>query len=362
MPEPRRISRHSSSHYEIELIPGVEDFVERELYSKLGRQAFQLLGSPREGRMTIRYEGAVGPLLEFRSAVAVHVVEQFEVARPKALLGHEHLTRLLATLSFVTGIHPPGSFETFRISAAGAESAVYRRLRDEVAVALDLGYSSDEAHLLVSVRRPPTGRGGWQALVRLTPMPLSARSWRICDRPDALNATIAHVMVSLAKPGNNERFLNLGCGSGTLLIERLVLGRSSAVVGVDISKEALDCTTENLAAAGLSDQPGLLRCDMQRLPMPDASFDTIVADLPFGMARGNPVDLDSVYAGTFSEAARLTKPRGAFVVTTTRRRLFESTFLRFTDRWKRTMEVPLRVSFDRGYLEPSVYLMRRISA
>ena len=359
MPEPRCMLRHSSSYYEIELIPGVEGFVERELTSELGRRAFRILGYPRQGRISVRYEGAVGPLLELRSAVAVHVVEQFDVTRPKALLGHEHFTRLLATLRFVTDIHPPGSFKTFRISAAGAESAVYRRLSDEIASALGLVYSTDEAHLLVSVRRPPTRGDGWQALVRLTPMPLSARSWRTCNRPDALNATIAHVMVVLAKSGENERFLNLGCGSGTLLIERLVLGRASIVVGVDISEEALDCTAVNLAAAGLLDQTGLLRCDMQRLPLLDASFDTVVADLPFGMVGGTRLELDGVYAGTFSEAARLAKQGGAFGVITARRRLFESTFVHFADQWERPLEVPLTVSFNRGHIKPSVYFMRR---
>ena len=353
------MSRRSSSHFEIELIPGLESFVERELSGNLEQQAFRLLSHPREGRMSVRYQGAVGPLQGLRSAVAVHLVEDFDVTRPKALLGHEHLTRLLATLRFVIDIHPAGSFQTFRVSAAGAESTVYQRLRDEIAVELGLDYSADEAHLLVSVRRPPSGDGGWQVLVRLTAMPLSARTWRTCNRPDALNATIAYAMVSLAKSGGCERFLNLGCGSGTLLIERLSLGRAASVTGVDLSEEALDCAAENLAAAGVLDQAVLLRCDMRSLPLREASFDTIVADLPFGMVKGTRVDLDSVYADAFSESARLAGPRGAFVVITARRRLFESTFMHFADQWERTMEVPLNVSFDQGYIKPSIYVMRR---
>ena len=351
--------RHSSGNYEIDLIPGLERFVERELSSKLGQVAFEVLGYPREGRISIRYDGDIRPLLELRSPVSVHVVKLFDVTRPRALLGHEHFTRLLAALRSVIGVHPSGSFETFRISAAGGGSAVYQRLGDEIAAALGLDHSADVAHLLVSVRRPPDGGEGWQALVRLTPMPLSARSWRTCDRPDALNATIAHEVVSLANAGSNERFLNLGCGSGTLLIERIALGGVSTVVGVDVSEEALDCSTENLAAAGLLDQTSLLRCDMQRTPLREASFDTVVADLPFGMVRGTRADLDGVYAGAFSEVARLARPGGAFVVITARKRLFESTFADSAHQWVRTMEVPLSVSFERGYIKPSVYVMRR---
>ena len=359
MSEPGRISRPSSGHYEIDLIPGLERFVERELSNKLGQAAFEVLGHPREGRISVRYEGAVGPLLKLRSAVAVYVVEQFDVTRPRALLGHEHLTRLLAALRSVIGAQPSGSFETFRISAAGGGSAVYQRLGGEIAAELGLDHSTDVAHLLVSVRRPAEGRHGWQVSVRLTPMPLSARSWRTCNRPDALNATIAHVMVSLENAGSNKRFLNLGCGSGTLLIERLALGDVSTMIGVDVSEEALECSTENLAAAGLLDQTSLLRCDMQTMPLQEASFDTVVADLPFGMVRGTGADLDGVYAGTFSEAARLARPGGAFVVITARKRLFESTFAHVAGQWERTMELPLSVSFDRGYIKPSVYVMRR---
>ena len=77
------------------------------------------------------------------------------------------------------------------------------------------------------------------------------------------------------------------------------------------------------------------------------------------MVKGTRVDLDSVYADAFSESARLAGPRGAFVVITARRRLFESTFMHFADQWERTMEVPLNVSFDQGYIKPSIYVMRR---
>lgn len=341
------------------MIPGLESLVQHELANKLPSGSYQVFGYPREGRVSIRYEGDVTSILALRSVIAIHRVEQFDVTRPRALLGHQNMTRILASLRSVVNIHPRKRFNTFRISAAGEESTVYKRLRCEIAASLDLDYSPDVAHLLICVRKSPTDRNRWQVLVRLTPMPLSARSWRACNRPDALNATIAYAMVSLANPENRECFLNLGCGSGSLLIERLLLGPASTVVGVDISEDALDCTRKNLSVAGLSGLPVLMRCDMQRLPLSDASFDTIVTDLPFGMIRGTRVDLNTVYSGALSEAARLVRPEGIFVAITARRRLFKSTFERFSNRWEGTVEVPLRVSFNRGYINPSVYVMRR---
>ena len=218
---------------------------------------------------------------------------------------------------------------------------------------------SDEGHLQLAIRRPPSGTG-WEVLIRLTPMPLSARPWRVCNRTDALNATVAHAMVMLAGPRDGERFLNLGCGSGTLLFERMAVGPGASIVGVDIDLEALSCTGRTLEAAGISTGVDLVHGDMQKIPMPSESFDTVVADLPYGMVKGTDVDLDKLYAGALSEAARLVVPGGAFVGLTARRQRLEDTLERLADRWERTAEVPLSVSFSRGYIKPSVYMLRRV--
>ncbi len=356
---PQAVRSQTARDYEIELIAGLERFVDDELANKLGRRGYRIAGYPRDGRMFMKYSGPVDSLLSLRTVVAVHLVERFDVPRPKALLGHEHLTRMIAVIREIVRLHPTGTFETFRVSAAGADSSTFQRLRSEIASALGLKDQSDEGHLQLAVRRPQSGTG-WEVLIRLTPMPLSARAWRVCNRVDALNATIAHAMIMLAGPQDEERFLNLGCGSGTLLLERMGAGPVASIVGVDIDPEALVCTEKNLNAAGLRADVELVHADMQKIPMASESFDTVVADLPFGMVKGTNVDLDKLYNGTLWEAARLTVPGGAFVVITARRNLFEKTLERFADRWERTAEVPLSVSFSRGYIKPSVYLLRRV--
>lgn len=355
----QRVSSETAREYEIELIPGLERFVEDELAAKLGRRGYRFVGYPKDGRMTVRYSGPVRPLSDLESAVAVQVVEYFDVPRPKALLGHQHLTRLMTVLRTIIELHPQGTFETFRVSAAGADSSTFRRLRSEIASSLHLDDVSAEGHLQMSVRRPLSG-AGWEVAVRLTAMPLSARAWRVCNRPDALNGTVAHAMVMLAQPRNTERFLNLACGSGTLLVERLLYGPVARTVGVEVDPAVLACAEQNLLAAGAPGGAELIQADVQAVPLPSASFDTIVTDLPYGMVKGTDVGLHSMYAGALTEAARLTVPGGALVVITARRRLFESTLELFDDRWERTAEVPLSVSFHRGYIKPSIYLLRRL--
>ena len=96
------------------------------------------------------------------------------------------------------------------------------------------------------------------------------------------------------------------------------------------------------------------------LPTPAGrSFDTAVADLPFGLLANTDAGLDKLYEAALRETARLVVQGGAFTVITARRRLFEDTLARHTDRWRRTAEVPLRISFHRGYIAPSIYLLRR---
>ena len=356
---PKQTVPARDQRYEVELITGLERFVDDELGKTVGRSAYRLTGYPKEGRMSIRYSGPVERLMALRSAVAVHLVEKFDLPRPKALLGHQHFTRLIAAIRSIIDLHPAGTFKTFRLSAAGAESTTMRRLRSEIGSAIRLDEQSDEAHLHLSVRRSASG-GGWETLVRLTPMPLSARAWRVCNRPDALNATVAHAMTTLPGHSHSDRLLNLGCGSGTLLAERLAAGPAATVVGLDIDPEAIRCSERNLNAAGVRREADLILGDIHSPPLPDGSFDAVVADLPFGMLANTDVGLDRLYESALSETARLVVKDGAFTVITARRRLFEDTLGRNAELWRRTAEVPLRVSFHRGYIAPSIYLLRRM--
>ena len=352
-------SSQLSRSFEIELLAGLDRFVDDELASKLGRREYGPSEHSRAGRMSIEYSGPVESLLSLRSAVAVHIVERFAVSRPRALLGHEDFNRLLGAIREVVGLHPRGTFKTFRVSAAGADSGTFQRLRMDLGAALGLEDRSDEGHLHLSIRRRQLGFG-WEALIRLTPLPLSARAWRVCNQPDAPNATIAHSMALLAEPRNKERFLNLCCGSGTLLVERLRLGPAACAIGVDIEPAALDCAERNIEAAGVGQVVNLIRGDVRRVPLPSRSFDTIVVDLPFGMLRDTSHELDTLYDEALQEAARLLVAGGAFVVITARRRLLEDALGKSAGDWKREAEFPLRVSFRGGYITPAISLLRRV--
>ena len=346
-----------AQEYEVETIIGLEEYARREVRRLLGKAA-QVERDAAEGRFTLRYDGSIRRFDELRTITAVHRVENFAVPRPRALLGHQHLTRLLGIIHFIIATRADGAFRTFRITAAGAGSGVYLRLRQEIASATGLDPTDGAANLHIAVRRAAGEDAGWQVLIRTSAMPLSARRWRVCDMPGALNATVASVMASLARPRQNERVLNLCCGSGTLMIERLGLGAAASVTGVDNSADALECADTNLRAAGHRTPVALLQEDCANLPLPDASIDTITADLPFGMLQDGSSDIESLYRSTLAESARVATPNGLLVLITTRRRTMLSA-LDENSTWDLANEVPLSISHSRGYIQPHIYVLRR---
>ena len=345
-----------AQEYEVETVIGLEEYTRREARRLLGKAA-QVERGMIEGRFSLRFDGNIRRFDEFRTATAVHRVEKFAVPRPRALLGHQHLTRLLGIIHVILDARPAGAFRTFRITAAGAGSGVYSRLRREIVAATTLEPTDDAAHLQIAVRRAPSDEGGWQVLIRTTPMPLSARRWRVCDMPGALNATIASVMTTLVRSRSNERVLNMCCGSGTLMVERLGLGGAASVTGVDIDTGALLCADANLRTLGHSASVSLLQADCANLPLPDACMDTITADLPFGMLP-HDYDISSLYHAALAESARVAKPNASLVVITTRRRALLST-IEDNPSWNLANQIPLSIPHRRGYIKPHIYLLRR---
>ena len=114
--------------YEVEVVRGLEEFVEREVLTTLGRPA-RLLGRPAEGRVAFEFGEALSRCDGLRLVNAVHLVDRFDVPRPRALLGHEHITRLMSSLRGLIDLGPKGAFRTLRVTAAGVDSAAFARLR-----------------------------------------------------------------------------------------------------------------------------------------------------------------------------------------------------------------------------------------
>ncbi len=333
---------------ECEVLAGLEPFCAAEVRRVLGHRAV-LLDDQAPGAVRFTLAGPADATLGLRTAVAAYLLVRVPGRRPSALLGD---ATLFDRVEAVRRLHPPGAFGSFRVSAPGRDSAALRRLREALTDRSGLPEDPEDGELYLRVRRARDG--GWEALVRLSPRPLSARAWRVVNLPGALNATIAAAMVELSRPRRAHRVLNPMCGSGTILVERLARGGAALAVGCDLDPAALAATRANLAAAGCGGAAQVARMDAAALALEDASFDVLLADLPYGHRMGSHQGNAVLYPAVLAEAARVTAPRGVLVVVTHELRLFERC-LAAAPRW--SVERAVQV-YQKGH-HPVVYLLRR---
>lgn len=339
---------------EAEVIQGLKPFAISELKSLLGKQ-FSLQPTAELEPIRFYFNGDLNQLKKLKTVMGVYLGQHYPIPRPKALLGHQHFQMLLKQIESVRQLYPPQIFSTFRLSAAGHQSPVFIRLGAEISASTGLTLNEDEADLLIRVRPAVTQQTGWEMLCGLTPRPLSARGWRVADMEGALNSTIAAAMIALTQPQPTDRFLNLMCGSGTLLVERLEASKLAYAVGSDMSGNSLEKTKLNLAAAKV--RARLLQQDDTRLPFSPQSFNSLVADLPWAQLVGSPAQVQDLYPLILREAARVATPGGRFALITHQIRLVERVLEEQADLWR--LERVVKLAYKK--LRPRIYLLLRQS-
>jgi release factor glutamine methyltransferase len=159
-------------------------------------------------------------------------------------------------------------------AAAGATRADIladprRALTDEQAAML-------ESYLARRERREPVShilgaKGFWKIMLRVTPAVLT-------PRPD----TESILDVVLPQFGEHQAFtvLDLGVGSGAILLAILAERDGARGLGVDVSEEALAVARENAANLGLAGRVAFLRGDWTA-GLDGESFDLVVSNPPY---------------------------------------------------------------------------------
>jgi len=291
------------------------------------------------------------PLLALRTVVAPFLLLPFDVPRPKSLSSGEHLNRIVDAVKQAERLDGP--LETFAVEAAGSDSPVFRRLAQQVSEATGLTVDRGAADCVLRFRRAVEGTG-WDVLVRLTKRPLATRPWRVRGYPAAVNATIAAAMVRLTEPTPQDRVLNLMCGSGTLLVERLLHSPAAAAVGVDRSGPALVAATANLEAAGLADRAVLHRADIAD-PVVEQPFDVVFADPPWGDKMGRHDTNEKLHDLLLRRAHEISAEHARLAVLTHEIRVMERCLRTASDLWQVRDEVRV---FAKGH-HPRIYVLDR---
>jgi release factor glutamine methyltransferase len=178
-----------------------------------------------------------------------------------------------------------------RLKAAGIESPVIdARLLVEAATGtrrIDLVtdpyrvVTPDQADLLEGYlarreRREPVSRilgakGFWKIMLRVTPDVLT-------PRPDT--ESILDVVLAAFDAQRRFQVLDLGVGSGAILLAILAERPGATGLGIDVSEEALAVARDNAASLGVEGRAAFLRTDWTA-GLAEASFDLVVSNPPY---------------------------------------------------------------------------------
>src|SRR5271157_6067659 len=99
----------------------------------------------------------------------------------------------------------------------------------------------------------------------------------------------------LGQPQPGERVLDLGCGAGfdTLLASRKV-GPNGKVIGIDLTPEMVAKARTNAETLGLANVE-FFQCEIEDLPLPDASVDLVISNGVFNLCPDKPRVLSEVF-------------------------------------------------------------------
>ncbi len=122
------------------------------------------------------------------------------------------------------------------------------------------------------------------------------------NRQDRALAGLAEATLGLAAPRSGERMLDIGCGSGTTILELAArVGPNGHVLGADISERSVARARERIVAAGLS-QAEVICADASTHPFAPGSLDLAFSRLGV-MFFSDPV-------AAFANIRRAMKPEG----------------------------------------------------
>jgi release factor glutamine methyltransferase len=114
-------------------------------------------------------------------------------------------------------------------------------------------------------------KGFWKIMLRVTPDVLT-------PRPDT--ETVVEYVLRDFPEHAAWNVLDLGVGSGAILLSILAERPAAKGLGIDISEEALAVARDNAAGLGLAGRLALMRSDWTTL-LGDATFDLVVSNPPY---------------------------------------------------------------------------------
>ncbi|MFN8515827.1 MAG: hypothetical protein U0841_25240 [Chloroflexia bacterium] len=124
---------------------GLEEIARAERVRRFGT-AVRVERAREAGVINFEFTGDLRALLSLKTVLSVALVRHYAVPRPKALLGDQHFRLLLGQIATARALAPAEAYGTLHISAAGSDSSVMGRLKEELAKQTGLTPVPPSAH------------------------------------------------------------------------------------------------------------------------------------------------------------------------------------------------------------------------
>jgi tRNA (guanine6-N2)-methyltransferase len=273
-----------------------------------------------------------GALETIRCEVAARAVPQMDLARSFRVTSRRN------------GDHDFSSMDVQR--AAGAA------LVERYACAVDLENYDVEVRVDVFGQTCLVG-------IQLTQKVLSKRYWRVFQPRAAIKSNVAYAMLRFARLDQGQgALLDPFCGSGTMLIEAAQIYPDLELFGSDMHGATMVGAQINAKALGLGQRIHFQQADARRLrPVyPEAYFNAVVTNPPFGVRMGQQVNFFHLYRLFIEQVWSLLQPGGLLVMLVSKRGVFNKVL----EQNKRLyLSQHVRV-VETGGVYPAIFVLQRL--
>lgn len=296
----------------------IERFIKTNFISGLGDVVVQEITTHPNLSIAYRFDDCIyltndsdiATILGLRSITNAFLVKRDHIIHPTYLANHKSVLMELVEEVIVRNNK---KITSFKISCAGDDSDEIKSIKRYIIEQYKLDEDPYDADLKIYIGKHTNE---WEIGVELTTRPLSVRDYKVGHIRGGMNPTIAYAMNILCDISHSQSYLNAFSGGATLLIEAAQINPNLKLVGFDNDKHHISQAIKNITAAKLLRSIQIKYLDI--FNNPDlGTFDTIVADLPFGMNISKGENLEKMYQTFIHFCERSLSPHGTVGIYTT---------------------------------------------
>ncbi len=297
---------HNPLQLKLAYVPGLLDTVRDEIPHHVSLPTYDV----KKNSIYMSVPDELDWVYTLKSVSRVYLVRQDPSYHPVHIFKHKSI--LGDIVEIIVAQFQKGTFKTFSISCAGAQTKEIKKIKSYIEDTFGLELKP-EADLKIHIAKT---NDMWEVGAQLTPRPLSTRSYRTQHLHGAMDATIAYTLNQMCDIQPTSSYLNVCSGSATLLLEAALSSpRPQTLIGFDTHKHNLSLSIQNIKKAGLLKDISIKEADL--FDDPDfGMFDVITSDLPFGMVISKGENLTRLYSKFIEYAQNHLNPDGVVGVYT----------------------------------------------